>query len=67
MSPNSEDMLNKVPPSLPLVAVIDGDIVKTSISFAEYGSDSKDQRCRSLLIGDCGFDVRPLTKALQGT
>lgn len=52
-----EEVLSKVPPSTPLLPVLDDEIVRTSFTFANYASISDGQSCESLLIGDCGFDV----------
>lgn len=57
LTTSTEDVLGKVPPSLPLLPIVDGDIVQAPASFATYGNNSTMQTCGPLLIGDCGFDV----------
>ncbi|KAI1609116.1 putative carboxylesterase [Exophiala viscosa] len=53
---SAEDVLSKVPPSAPLMPVVDGSVVPTPFTFSDYASISTGQGCESLLIGDCAFD-----------
>ncbi|KAH7336031.1 carboxylesterase-like protein [Rhexocercosporidium sp. MPI-PUGE-AT-0058] len=58
------EKLLSVPPNIPLVPVIDGDLIRSIINFAQISSKDDDPAldmpgrkwCQDLLIGDCQFD-----------
>jgi hypothetical protein len=60
-----ETLLAKTPPTIPLMPVIDGDIIPGPTTFSQISSKVDDptfpipgkQWCESLLVGDCQFDV----------
>jgi len=59
------EKLLSVPPNIPLMPVIDGDLIRNTLDFAHVSSkeDSSEldmpgrKWCKDLLIGDCQFDV----------
>lgn len=56
-----EDLVANTPGNVPLLPVLDGDIVPESTTFAKLASDDHAnlpgfQWCKSLMIGDCQYD-----------
>jgi hypothetical protein len=61
---SNEALATLVPPSLPLLPIVDGEIIPGNINFAEISSKEGPsvsipgrRWCEELLIGDCQFDV----------
>lgn len=56
-----DELLAKTPPSLPLFPVCDGDLIPVHNSFEDIASQKQTLPgklwCKSILIGDCQFDV----------
>lgn len=60
-----KDLLEKIPPTMPLMPVVDGDIIPGVPTFSQISDKAEDptypipgkQWCKSLMIGDCQFDV----------
>jgi hypothetical protein len=60
-----EDLLSKVSPALPLMPVMDGDIIPGPVTFSQiYSADNAANSklagkkwCESLLVGNCQADV----------
>ncbi|PGH04316.1 hypothetical protein AJ80_08539 [Polytolypa hystricis UAMH7299] len=53
----------KLPPSIPLLPLLDGDIISANLTFAEWGEANTVKNkvpgvswCRKVMIGDCQFD-----------
>jgi hypothetical protein len=61
----AEDLATLIPPTLPLIPVVDGDIIPGNVNFEQMSSKDDPSGvpmpgrkwCEELLIGDCQFDV----------
>jgi hypothetical protein len=61
----SAELLTKVPPSIPLMPVVDGDLIPDTVSFSQISSIDEDANfsipgkewCEDLIVGDTQFDV----------
>ena len=59
------ELLTKVPPGIPLMPVVDGDLIPDAVSFLQISAPGEDvgfsipgkKWCEDLLIGDTQFDV----------
>ena len=55
-STSSSEILSKLPPGLPFLAVLDGITLQEEVSFEKLRDSSKFSQ-KQLLIGSCGMDV----------
>ncbi|KAI0121271.1 Alpha/Beta hydrolase protein [Xylariales sp. AK1849] len=68
---NPETFLSSVGPDVPLLPIIDGDIITSKVTFAQWtGSDSSGSVpgtawCRRVMLGDCQNDAMIMTSALR--
>ena len=58
-----EDFLEKLPPGLPLLPLVDGDVLSTVENFAQWSEKDGPpypgtKWCESIMIGDSQMDVR---------
>jgi hypothetical protein len=59
----AEEYLTKITPAIPLTPVLDGDIITSNVTYAQWGDKEVARQlpglkwCDSILIGDCQFDV----------
>lgn len=58
-----EDLLEKLPPGLPLFPLVDGEVLSTPASFAQLSEKNGPpfpgtKWCESIMIGDSELDVR---------
>ncbi|EXJ86766.1 hypothetical protein A1O3_03720 [Capronia epimyces CBS 606.96] len=66
-----DTVLASVGPSMPLLPVLDGDVVTSSVDFAQWTAPNiaaqvpGTQWCRRLMLGDCQFDGSIFILALQ--
>jgi len=58
-SMSSSEILSKLPPGLPFLAVLDGAVLQENVSFEKLRDSCKSSQ-KKLLIGSCGMDVRIL-------
>ena len=59
---SGQDILSQIPPFLPLLPIVDEDIVTSAETFAKYtGGGVESKWCGSILVGDCELDVRAHT------
>jgi hypothetical protein len=61
----AQDLITKLPPSVPTALAIDGDLIPNGPTFAEIGDKAKPYPkghiwCKELLIGDAQIDVSVL-------
>lgn len=60
----AEILLASSGPGIPLMPILDGSLIKNNLTHAQWRDGSGQGKlpgltwCESLLIGDCGFDVR---------
>lgn len=60
-----KDLLEKIPPTMPLIPVVDGDIFPGVPTFSQISNKAEDPMypvpgkhwCEYLMIGDCQFDI----------